>query len=279
MLPAVVHQLPVERVVVVQVGRVHVLLDEGIERLDHALRRRSRPSRPAPCSARRRRRSPRCAPATCAGKSSGNGLPIGLILIPVSSSHFGPEKLIGSSSWSAVFPDDVERGPASDRVLGRVDRRLRRVAGLLQHACAAADRRRRAGWARRCGRPRVASGQRYRARPGQPRLAAPAGARLALARTTRAASRCFGSIVGFESIRVAFQLLPTAAWVSDCPPRQRVGGGASRTAWSGSGLGRRAQGVESLPQRQLVDPEVAGIGHRPEPLLQAAPGRPPRRRP
>ena len=45
-------------------------------------------------------------------------------------------------------------------------------------------------------------------------------------------------------------------------------GGASRTARSGLGLGRRAQGVESLPQRQLINPEITGIGHRPESLLE-----------
>src|SRR5918993_1436299 len=102
---------------------------------------------------------------------------MGLILIPVSSSHIGPEKLIGSSSWS----------PSSQATLS---------------------------------------------------------------------SACFGSIVGFESIRVTFQLPPTAAWVCDSPPRQRAGGGAGRAPWPDSGLGRRAQGVESLPQRQLVDPEI-----------------------
>src|SRR5215212_10319442 len=82
------------------------------------------------------------------------------------------------------------------------------------------------------------------------------------------ASRCFGSTVGFESICVSFHLPPTAAWVSNGPHTPARVGSASRASWSDNGLVRRAQGVESLPQRQLIDPEIAGIRHRPESLLQ-----------
>src|SRR5688500_7127892 len=39
--------------------------------------------------------------ATWEGNSAVNGLPIGLILIPVNSSHIGPENFEGSSSWRA----------------------------------------------------------------------------------------------------------------------------------------------------------------------------------
>src|SRR5215207_9103682 len=101
-----------------------------------------------------------------------------------------------------------------------------------------------------------------RERPVMPSAAKPAAPCSTCRREARArandsrASRCFGSIVGFESIRVTFQLPPTPAWDSDSPPRQRVDGGAGRTMWSDSGLGRGAQGIESLSQRQLIDPVV-----------------------
>src|SRR5215217_5713806 len=71
-----------------------------------------------------------------------------------------------------------------------------------------------------------------RERPAIPSAARPAAPCNTCRREARArandsmASRCFGSIVGFESIRVTFQLPPTPAWDSDSPPRQRVCDGA-----------------------------------------------------
>ena len=153
------------------------------------------------------------------GEQLRKWLPIGLILIPVNSPRAAREefRILGLKS---VFPDDVELGRFGIERVRRVDRRLGRVGILTQRALGGADRRRRELGAAL----RATTGRERPAIPSAARPAAPCSTcrREARARANDSrASRCFGSIVGFESIRVPLNL-PTAAWVSNSPPRPRA---------------------------------------------------------